>query len=60
MKMIREAIMDRLKEKKISARKCALDNGIIYQNFHGFLMDRRPMPIADIEKVLAYLGLKIS
>ena len=58
--MIREAIKERLKEQKISARRCAMENGVIYQNFNSFLNGKRPLPLAEIEKVLAYLGLKIG
>jgi hypothetical protein len=59
-KMIRTAIADRLKELKISKRKCAIDNSIDYQNFFNFLKGIRPMPIDDIEKVLKYLKLEIK
>jgi hypothetical protein len=59
MEMIREAISDRLKEKHISIRRCAIENGLTYQNFYGFLKGNRPFPLDDIEKVLIYLGLEI-
>ena len=58
--MIREAIIKALKAKKISKRKCAMDNELIYQNFFNFLKDERPLPIGDIEKVLKYLELDIK
>jgi hypothetical protein len=60
MTMIREAIKKKLKEQKISARKCALENGIIYQNFNSFLNGKRPLPLHEIEEVFEYLGLKIG
>jgi len=58
--MIREAIISQLKERKISQRKCALDNEIIYQSFNQFLSGLRPLPLDDIEKVLKYLNLEIT
>ena len=58
--MIREAIIKELKDRGISRRKCALDNGIIYQGFNQFLLGKRPMPLDDIEKVFCYLNLEIS
>jgi lambda repressor-like predicted transcriptional regulator len=59
MEMIREAIIESLKEKNISMRRCAVKNGLIYQNFYGFLKGNRSLPLDDIEKVLIYLGLEI-
>lgn len=58
--MIREAIIKALNEKSISKRKCAIDNDLIYQNFNQFLLNQRPFPLSDIEKVLKYLGLSIK
>lgn len=58
--MIREAITETLKAKKISMRKCALENGLHYTNFYGFLKNTRPLPVSDIEKVLKYLELTIK
>lgn len=57
--MIREAIADRLKELKISQRRCALDNDLDYINFNKFMLGKRPLPLSDIEKVLGYLSLGI-
>lgn len=58
--MIREAIINQLKERKISQRKCALDNEIDYINFNKFLKGQRTFPLSDIEKVLKYLYLEIT
>lgn len=58
--MIRTAIKQALKTKKISQRKCALDNGLDYSNFASFLRNERAFPIPDIEKVLKYLNLEIN
>ena len=58
--MIREVITAELLKRGISKRKCALDNELNYPNFNHFLSGRRPLPIRDIEKVLAYLGLELS
>ncbi len=58
--MIREAIIKELRERKISKRKCAIDNGIIYQSFNQFLLGIRPLPLTDIENVLRYLNLEIK
>lgn len=58
--MIREAIIRKLKSLNLSQRKCAIDNGIVYQNFNQFLSGKRTLPLADIEKVLEYLNLKIK
>lgn len=58
--MIREAIIDQLKKRKISQRKCALDNEVDYINFNKFLKGQRPFPLSDIEKVLKYLYLEIT
>lgn len=57
--MIREAIIKALKDKKISQRKCALDNGVIQQAFNSFLRGVRALPFDDLEKILQYLGLEI-
>lgn len=58
--MIRTAIAERINELKISKRKCALDNGLNYQNFNNFILGKRPLPLDDIEKVLAYLNLELK
>lgn len=58
--MIRTAIAERIKELKLSKRRCALDNGLNYANFNNFLLGKRPLPIDDIEKVLDYLNLEIK
>lgn len=58
--MIREAIINQLKERKISQRKCALDNEVGYINFNKFLKRQRPFPLPDIERVLKYLNLEIT
>lgn len=39
--MIREAIINQLKERKISQRKCSLDNEVDYINFNKFLKGQR-------------------
>lgn len=57
--MIREAILNRLKELKISQRKCAIDCELHYISFNQFLRGQRPFPIDKIEKVLNYLSLEI-
>jgi hypothetical protein len=58
--MIREAIKNELKERKISIRKCALDNDCKYQDFYRFLRGERPYPLHKIEQVLLYLNLYIK
>jgi hypothetical protein len=58
--MFREVISSELLKQRISKRKCALDNGLIYQNFNDFLLGKRPFPVRDIEKVLNYLGIELS
>ena len=58
--MIREAIKKRLIEKKISQRRCALDNDIDYNNFNKFLLGKRALPFDDLEKVLKYLLLRVT
>lgn len=59
MKMIRAAIKKALAEKKLSQRQCALVNEIHYSSFSSFLKGVRPLPLADIEKVLKFLNLEI-
>jgi lambda repressor-like predicted transcriptional regulator len=58
-RMIREAIIQELSRRGISKRKCAIDNGLVYQNFNNFLLGKRPFPLDEIEKVFNYLGLEI-
>ena len=58
--MIREAIINKLKERKISQRKCSLDNEVDYINFNKFLKGQRSFPLPDIERVLKYLNLEIT
>ena len=55
--MFREVITEELLKRGISKRKCALDNGLVYQNFYHFLLGKRSMPVSDIEKVLSYLDI---
>lgn len=58
--MIREAILKRLKEQKITQKQLADDVGVTYQNFNSFLKGKREFPLSDIERILAYLKLDIK
>jgi lambda repressor-like predicted transcriptional regulator len=58
--MIREAILTALKEKGISQRKCAIENGIQYTAFNHFMNRRRALPFEDLEKVLKYLNIELK
>ena len=58
--MIREAILNRIKEKDLSIRKCAIDNDFNYKDFHRFLKGGRPYPLDKIEQVLKYLELEVK
>ena len=58
--MFRGAIKKALEEKKISQRRCALDNEIDYINFNKFLNGHRTLPLEDIERVFVYLKLTIK
>lgn len=57
--MIRERIQSELTSRKIPIRRCAIDNGILYPNFYNFLKGKRSLPIAKLEQVLKYLGIKL-
>ena len=58
--MIREAILQRLSELKLTQKKLADDVGVTYQNLNSFLKGRREFPLSDIERILAYLKLDIK
>ena len=58
--MIREAIRARLKELKITQNALASDLGLNRTSVNGFLVGRRPIPLADLEKILKHLGLTIK
>lgn len=58
--MIREAILQSLKDQKKSQRRAAFDCGLDPINFNKFLRGERPIPLSDIEKILKYLNLNIK
>jgi hypothetical protein len=58
--MIREAIIQKLTDRKISIRKCAIDNDFNYQDFYRFIKGYRPYPLEKIERVISYLDLEIK
>lgn len=58
--MIREAILQRLKEQKLTQKQLANDVGVTYQNLNSFLKGRREFPLSDIERILTYLNLAIK
>ena len=57
--MIREQILLKISDKKLSVRQVALKCDVTYQNFHAFLRGKRGLPLDDLERVCEYLKLKL-
>ncbi|WP_434251910.1 helix-turn-helix domain-containing protein [Bacteroides salyersiae] len=58
--MIREAIIERIKDLRITQKQLAEELGLTYQNLNGFLTGRRTLPVSDIERMLHYLKLVLK
>jgi transcriptional regulator with XRE-family HTH domain len=57
--MIRESIIQALKDQGVSQRLCALDCGIAPQTLNNFIKGHRPLPLDKLEKVLTYLKIEV-
>jgi transcriptional regulator with XRE-family HTH domain len=58
--MIREIIIQTLKEQGVSQRRCALDCGITPQTMNDFLRGRRPLPFWKLERIMEYLKIEMK
>lgn len=60
LNMVREAIINRMKELKVTQIQMAGDLNLSRPNLSNFLTGKRPFPLPDIEKILKYLNLEIK
>lgn len=58
--MIREAIIERIKDLRITQKQLAEELGLTYQNLNGFLTGRRTLPVSDLERMLQHLKLVLK